>query len=188
MERHYFIGEGPEAKELITKTWARLNVCNNARDKLLKQYEADNVVTSKSNITGGGRVVALWFKEPVQRPYLKGGERLEGGNFYYPNRRTKEGKELARRLKEDEALTFDYSTFILKTLGISRIVFDEALTMHYCTAGFADGKVLLSVPGPKFPKDLEERKKLGLSIDPWPVIPDWLREVKESEFLAVQGK
>lgn len=188
MERHYFIGTGPEAEALIAETWARLNVCNNARDKLLKQYEADNVVTSKSNITGGGRVVALWFKEPVQRPYLKGGECLEGGYFYYPNLRTKEGKALARRMKEDEALTFDYSTFILKKLGVSRIVFDEGLSMYYCTAGFADGKVLLSVPGPKSPKSFEERKKLNLSIDPWPQIPTWFKEVKQSEFLAAQGE
>ena len=184
MERHYFIGTGPEAKGLIAETWARLNVCNNARDKLLKQYEADNVVTSKSNITGGGRVVALWFKEPVQRPYFKGGECLEGGYFYYPNLRTKEGKALARRLKEDEALTFNYSKFILKRLGISRIWF-EGLHIHYCTAGFADGKVLLMVPGPKEPKSFEDRTR---GEDPWPKIPDWFREVKQSEFLAAQGK
>ena len=34
----------------------------------------------------------------------------------------------------------------------------------------------------------EERKRLNLSIDPWPKIPGWFKEVKQSEFLAAQGE
>ncbi len=178
MKRHYFIGEGPEAKALFDKTWARFNACNDARNKLCKEYEADMLVTTDPGPVSGGKVVGLWFREAVFRPYLKGGEYRDGGYIYSPNRRTKEGRALAKRLEEDESLTFSCSSFILKELGINRIVF-ENLTMYWCTAGFAGDKVLLTVPGPKEPVE---------GVDPWPEIPAWFREVKKSKFLKAQGE
>lgn len=187
MERHYFIGEGPEAKELIAETWARWQACNDARKRLLEDYKADFFMETGYSLLGGGEVIGLGFHDKVQRPYFKGEERTKMGYAYYPKLSTREGKALAKRLKEEKELHFHASKYLLKKMNISRILF-EGGRVHWCTACFVDDKVLLSVPGPKSPKSFEERKKLNLSIDPWPQIPDWFKEVKQSEFLRVQGE
>lgn len=187
MERHYFIGEGPEAAALIAEANERWQASCDARMRLLKDYGADFFMEELYGLERGGRLEGLGFHERVKRPYLKGEERTEMGYAYYPKLSTREGKALAKRLEEEKELHFCTDVFILKKLGISRIL-REGGRLHWCWAGWVEDKVLLSVPGPKSPKTFEERKKLNSGIDLWPNIPDWLREVKESEFLAVQGK
>ena len=187
MERHYFIGTGPEAAALIAEANERWQASCDARKRLLEDYGADFFMETSYSLERGGRIEGLGFSERVKRPYFKGEERTEMGYAYYPKLSTKEGKRLAKRLEEEKELHFCTAVYLLKKLGISRIL-REGRRMHWCTAGWIEDKVLLSVPGPKFPKDLEERKKLNLGIDLWPKIPDWFREVKESEFLAAQGK
>lgn len=187
MERHYFIGEGPEAKALIAEANERWRASCDARKRLLEDYGADFFMETSYSLERGGRIEGLGFSERVKRPYFKGEERTKMGYAYYPKLSTREGKALAKRLEEEKELHFCTAVYLLKKLNISRILF-EGGRVHWCTAGWIEDKVLLSVPGPKSPKDLEERKKLNLSIDPWPQIPDWFREVKQSEFLAAQGE
>ena len=178
MERHYFIGEGPEAKAVLAKTVERMKICNAARKKLLKDYGADYFTETGPSFFGGGELIGLGYYEKVQRPYFKGEERTELGYTYYPRLSTKEGKALAKRLKEEKELHFYPSHFICELLGVRRCC-HKGMRFFWSAAGFADGKLLLSVPGSKESEDGE---------DPFPEIPDWLREVKESEFLAAQGK
>lgn len=171
MERHYFIGEGPEAEKLIAATLARSEVARKARFALMHDYSSDGLLLS-----GGrdGSIVGLSFKEKRDIPFLKGGDRIEGGYAYYPKMNTKKGKELAQRLKEGN-LTFSASHFIVDALKLEHFAFSGS-RMYVSVAGTSENLkcILVSIPG--------ERG------DTFPVIPEWMREVKESEWLAAQGR
>lgn len=169
MEKHYFIGEGPEAEKLIAATLERQEVATEARRKLMEDYGADGLIEGGWN---SKKVFGLGFKQKADAPYLKGGERVADGYAYYPKLNTKAGKQLAKRL-EDERLTFNASCFILDALSISRMVF-EVRKIFEAAAGVTEDlkKILVIIPAS------EE--------GPFPAVPEWLREVKESEFLAAQ--
>lgn len=183
MEKHYYIGEGPQAEELIVETLERENVAREARKALIADYEADGLILS---VWRDGKVTGLTFDKPTSRPYLKGETRLSNreGYGYYPKLNTKEGKRLAKRLEAEE-LTFSQSNFILDKLRLRRTVAGPSsasrtgCALYYSVAGIVSGKVLVSIPGGK---EWEEGE------DPFPEVPAWLREVKESEWLAAQGR
>ena len=171
MERQYFLGAGPEAEKLIAATLARSEVARKARLALMHDYSSDGLLLS-----GGrdGSIVGLSFKEKRDIPFLKGGNRIEGGYAYYPKMNTKKGKELAQRLKEGN-LTFSASHFIVDALKLEHFAFSGS-RMYVSVAGTSENLkcILVSIPG--------ERG------DTFPVIPEWMREVKESEWLAAQGR
>lgn len=183
MEKHFYIGEGPQAKELIAETLERENIAREARKALIAEYKTDGLILSG---WGDGKVVGLAFDKPTSRPYLKGETRLSNGEGYgyYPKLSTKEGKRLANRLEAEE-LTFNQSKFILDRLHLCRMVAGASsasrtgCALYYSVAGIISGKILVSIPGGK------EREG---GKDPFPEVPVWLREVKESEWLAVQGR
>lgn len=171
MEKHFFIGEGPEAEKLIASMLARREVARKARLSLMHDYGSDGLLLS-----GGreGSIVGLSFKEKKDIPFLKGGNRIEGGYAYYPKMNTKKGKELAQRLKDGD-LTFSASHFIVDALKLKHFAFSGS-RMYFSVAGTSENLkcILVSIPG--------ERG------DTFPVIPEWMREVKESEWLAAQGR
>ena len=171
MERHYFIGEGPEAEKLIAATLARSEVARKARLALMHDYSSDGLLLSGRR---DGSIAGLSFKEKRGIPFLKGGDRIEGGYAYYPKMNTKKGKELAQRLKEGN-LTFSASHFIVDALKLEHFAFSGS-RMYVSVAGTSENLkcILVSIPG--------ERG------DTFPVIPEWMREVKESEWLAAQGR
>lgn len=183
MEKHFYIGEGPQAKELIAETLERENIAREARKALIAEYKTDGLILSG---WGDGKVVGLAFDKPTSRPYLKGETRLSNGEGYgyYPKLSTKEGKRLAERLKAEE-LTFSWSNFILDKLRLRRMVAGASsasrtgCALYYSVAGIISGKILVSIPG---------NKENEHGRDPFPEVPAWLREVKESEWLAVQGR
>lgn len=171
MEKHYFIGEGTEAEKLIASMLARREVARKARLSLMHDYSSDGLLLS-----GGrdGSIVGLSFKEKRDIPFLKGGNRIEGGYAYYPKMNTKKGKELAQRLKEGN-LTFSASHFIVDALKLEHFAFSGS-RMYVSVAGTSENLkcILVSIPG--------ERG------DTFPAIPEWMREVKKSEWLAAQGR
>ena len=183
MEKHFYIGEGPEAEALISEALARENVARKARKALIAEYETDGLILSVWN---DGKVTGLAFEKPTIRPYLKGETRLSNGEGYgyYPKLSTKEGKRLAQKLEAEE-LTFSMSKLILDKLRLHRMVAGPSQSsrtgsaLYYSVAGIVSGKILVSIPG---------SKESGHGRDPFPKVPAWLREVKESEWLAVQGR
>lgn len=176
MEKHFFIGEGTEAEKLIASMLARREVARKARLSLMHDYGSDGLLLS-----GGreGSIVGLSFKEKKDIPFLKGGNRIEGGYAYYPKMNTKKGKELSKRL-DDKDLTFSASHFIIDALKLERFAF-SGRRMYVSVAGTSEDlkKILVSIPG-----DREE----GRPSDDFPAVPEWMREVKESEWLAAQGR
>lgn len=177
MEKHYFIGEGREAEKLIKYMMTRSEIARNARMKLKNDYGSDNLLLSRWK---DGSVVGLFFREKVNIPFLKGGNRIEDGYAYYPKRNTRKGKELAERFK-DKDLTFNASHFIIDALSLNRIAI-SGFKLYESSAGLSeDGKrILVIIPG-------EKAGEVRPSNN-FPDIPGWMREVKESEFLAAQGR
>ena len=176
MEKHYFIGEGQEAEKLIAATLARHEVATEARRALMQDYGADGLIEC-----GGFNnvVIGLGFNKKTDAPFLKGHKLLSGGYAYYPKRNTKAGKELAKRL-DDKKISFDRSRFILDYLKASRTVIEGTKVIMSAACISEDMKrILVVIPG--------VTEKVPFS-DPFPAVPEWLREVKESDFLAAHGE
>lgn len=175
MTHHYYIGTGPEADALIADLNQGLSARNEARHKLCAEYEAQGVVESRRSVDG------LVFKAKQDIPHLKL-TKNEGGYFWYaPRHNFKAGKVLADRLR-DKTLTFDASDYIIGSLKLHRMVAGKCresatgMALYHSVAGFCGDKIVVKIPGG------------AGGGDPMPAIPSWLREVKESEFLAAQGK
>ncbi|WP_394026647.1 DUF5420 family protein [Desulfovibrio falkowii] len=173
-EKHYYIGEGPASQALISDVKVKHSEAHTAREALRKKYNADNVLTSGWE----GRCTGLFFKEKQVAPHLKGETRVEDGYGYYPKKNCKAGKLLAEELSSP-SLTFQVSDYIISHLKLSRMVI-LGRRMLRSVAGYADDKLLVVIP-----RGFATESR---ACDPMPEIPSWLREVKESEFLAAQGK
>lgn len=180
MEYRYYIGEGQEADALLTEVRQRSETARAARTKLMEDYGADALILSPWS---RGKPVGLGFKQEQRIPYLKGGgRRYEGGFAYYPKISTKTGKELSAKLDAPE-LEFSACDYILKMLKLFRMVVGRCsgsrtgMAIYHSTAGYCGDKLLVKIPDGNGPDE-----------DPMPEIPSWMREVKESEWLAAQGK
>lgn len=176
MEKHFYIGEGHEADALVAETLKKEESSYAARRALISEYDADGLMLADN--WGNSEVSGLAFFERTSRPYLKGETPLrEGGYGYHPRLSTKEGKRLAQKIKAEE-LNFSASHFILNKLCLHRKAI-VGRVLCWSVAGVASRKIIVSIPGAT--KDEQ-------GGDSFPSIPSWLREVKESEWLAIQGR
>ena len=177
--KNFFTGEGPEAEALIAEVKELRKAKNEAIANVQREYGSDALLAR------GAKVFGLVFIERQDRPYLKNEIRLESGFGYYPKLNCKQGKELAAKLKAPE-LQFDTSDYILDTLKLHRMyagthaASKTGMAMYLSVADYAGDKILVSIPGKK--------NEGALTGAPWPEVPTWFREVKESEWLAAQGK
>ncbi|MGF7453290.1 DUF5420 family protein [Pasteurella bettyae] len=97
-----------------------------------------------------------------------------------PDKRYKVGKELDTKLNQCWQILQrnpDFSKFSLKELGIY-IMTPDATNLHFSVAGIAGSDYIAKIPVPNSEH----------SCDKFPEIPDCLIKIKESEFLALQGK
>lgn len=173
MEKKYYIGEGPEAEALIAEVQARREVVSSARSAVQNEYGADGLLSRNR----GGEICGLVFKEKQHSPFLKSEIRVDGGYGYYAKKNCKRGKELYAKLRVPD-LQFSPSDHIVKKLNINRMCFGPSgpgMAIYSTAAGFADGKIIVSIPAAE-------------KGDPMPSVPAWFREVKESEFIAAQGR
>ena len=181
MEYRYYIGKGPEADALLTEIRQCSEMVHAARVKLMEEYGADALISSPWS---RGKPSGLGFKQEQRFSYLKRGNKgYEDGFVYYPKMNTKAGKELSAKLDAPE-LEFDACDYILKRLKLFRMVVGRCsgsrtgMAMYHSTAGYCGDKLLVKIPNGNG----------ELDGDPMPQIPTWLCEVKESEWLAAQGK
>lgn len=64
MEKHFYIGEGPEAEALISEALARENVARKARKALIAEYETDGLIRAYGT-TGRSRGLPLKSRRSV---------------------------------------------------------------------------------------------------------------------------
>jgi hypothetical protein len=172
MDHKYYVGEGPEAKSLIAETGGAIQKFHSECQEVADEYGAEGCFTV------GRCVIGLMFKEKSENDFLSLFEQNEDGYCYKPRRNFKAGKELQNRL--DAIQTVRPSEFIVNKLGVSRMSAGKHLgsrtgmAMYHSVAGYNHGVLVVKIPA-------------GEGGDPMPTVPEWLREVKESEFLAAQG-
>lgn len=97
-----------------------------------------------------------------------------------PDKRYKAGKVLDAKLTQCWQILQahpDFSKFSLKQLGIY-IMVPELTNLYFSVAGVTNNYYIAKIPVPNS----------EYSRDKFPEIPDFLTEIKESEFLALQGK
>lgn len=96
------------------------------------------------------------------------------------DKRYKVGKEFDRAICNAYQILKsypDFSKFIVKRLGVRVMVLDSRCA-YYSYAGICGEVLLIGIPV----------KGMRDGSDDFPIIPDYLTEIKESEFLAIQGK
>lgn len=171
MEYFYFVGTGPEAEKLINMCNARQEEAIEARKALMSDWGSDGLMQNC------GKIIGLCFKQKTSDPWLCHSRTFNDSFGYIPNRRYKKGKDLKKALTNPD-LDFNASDFILDHLKMHHMVVgahSSGMALYHSTAGTTpDRKILVRMP-------------TG-SSDPVPDAPDWLNSVKESEFLAAQGK
>lgn len=180
MQWKFYIGDGWEAEGFILAAEERKNLVYAKRRALMDEYGADGLILS-SGFTYG-TPIALGFREKQSRPYFKGEARCKDGYYYFPRLTTKAGKELAAKL-DDPDVIFDKSDYVIESLGLFHVEHGSMASGGKCrlyqsVGSYGNGLILVKIP---YKNDAECEKLLQK-------IPPWFREVKESEFLAPQGK
>ena len=170
MDYKYYIGEGPEADAIITAIKEKQQNNAVATNKFIEDFGIDELITYDN----GKSIAGATFKGEVPK-WAREIDMYNHKPFYSGNRSYKKGKEFCDRKEE---LTYRWSDDLLKKCGVSRwLIRGRRLYREKC--GYTQDKVLVGIP---FDSDTNE------CDDKMPTIPSWMREVKESEWLAAAGR
>lgn len=158
-------------------------------NKILEKYPFNNGVISGSGwfhrtISG----IACEVADIDQVKDIKGFKLSRFNDEIYsvtPDKRYKQGKELAEDFKTINGIYEKYRDFspaILKRLNMLYMVHDFSYSpttgrSYLAIAGVCENTLLVKVPMP-----------IDKNDEPFPEIAEGLVEIKESEFLAIQGK
>lgn len=174
----FYIGEGEKASDLIGHALSAEQHAGVYRDALIELYGACGLYFYSH---APGKPQGFVFHERKEIPGLKmGSATTENGFVYFPDMSTEEGRRASEALF-DKRLEFDVEQMLLKHLSLRREV-----------AGFCENcrNVHAKYTSHAFYLDGMAKIFVRVPVDdgPMPVPPDWLKEVKESEWLAAQGK
>ncbi len=175
MEYRYYLGRGPEAEEIISFCADRIKSVSMRR----KQIAAEFGVDSFASRDGGGTIAGATFVNEVPGWAKLESRIAEGGYCYIGRKNTKIGKAFNEAIHAEDA-NFSLHTYILEKTGMNRLVI-EGRRIFRSKAGYHEDSILVCVPQEKVTAS-------KCTYDPMPVPPEWLKEVRESEFLAAQGK
>ncbi|WP_233115713.1 DUF5420 family protein [Aggregatibacter actinomycetemcomitans] len=96
------------------------------------------------------------------------------------NKRTKAGKAFNTKIQQIREILQKYPSFndfMLRKLKLNCWVFGQRMS-YVSVCGVASEHFIVAIPV----------KSEGFGGDAFPIIPDFLTEIKQSEFLALQGK
>lgn len=191
MEYRFF--KGDVTQEPLKSIYADYQVSQQERkdklDAILEKYPFNNGLISSSGwfyrVVNG---VACKTENSSQVLGIKGFKVTRFDEELYqirPDKRYKKGKELAEDFKKINAIYEehrDFSPFILKRLNMSYIAHDfyhspTTGRSYFAVAGICENTLLVKVPMP-----------IDKNDEPFPDVAEGLVEIKESEFLAIQGK
>jgi hypothetical protein len=166
MANYYrFIGEGPENDAYVQQFMQQADTVEKARKALTDEYGASGLLIQN------GQPVGLGYSEKQNEKFLKWETTIQQGYYsYYPDRRTRKGKELYERLA-DSSLYFSISDTIIKTLKLSRWVFNEG-GLYRAWAEIRNYRICVSIPVGNG----------GYGDGPMPEVPSWLKEVTERKW------
>jgi hypothetical protein len=175
--RRYFVMSKEKSSAFMAEFRDAKAPRQEAYKKLMEKYQADNLMVSRSDFSGE-RVQALIFKEmPEQRRGWKLEETILDGEWGWkasPNRRFKEGKQLACDISAvnnvDAASLF--SPWAIERLKMGTLVFSSGFMSH-AVAGYVKDQVVVAVPVP------------NLEQEEFPEIHSDLIEIKKSQFVAL---
>ena len=181
MQKRFYIGEGPEAAAIAAEILKGKAVEREGSARLLafaKELGFSDVWSCRSlGTTRVGGVVSaekLSTDEEKARGVKLYSRMSDGSGWAYsPRRNVKAGKDLARMVEEANKSIFDASWFIVTRTGMAQDVCERGC-LRFAVAACIEERILVKVP-------VGERKNA-------PTPPTWLRECKESEFLAALGQ
>ena len=178
MSTSYFVGEGPEAKVLIDETNAKIRSFFDAVQALAAEFPNSNGGIHKGErgpligicIDGAHKLSPEEAKRLGVNPFP---EMLEESYFYKPDKRTKAGKEMHRRMDAINKTHVKFSDQIIDALKLYRMVADASRgVLRFSTVGSKDNKIFVLIPGT--PDDNEHRS--------FPKVPDWFRKPEGDEY------
>ncbi|KDD79557.1 DUF5420 family protein [Glaesserella parasuis] len=159
-------------------------------DKILAKYPFSQGVITRGGQFGRFAVGIACDVSNKEQVMAIGGCKLSHFNnelyLVKPDKRYKTGKVFAEDLKNISQIYDshrDFSFFVLNKLNMFYFVNDWDYsptrgTSYFSVAGVYDSTLIIKVPEP-----LDEKQDGA-----FPVVADCLTEIKESEFLALQGK
>ncbi len=175
MEYTYYLGRGPEAKQIINVCEHRIQLISQRRKEIAAEFGVD----AFASCDGGGIIVGATFACEVPKWAKLDSQIAEGGYCYVGRENTKMGKAFNKAIHAEDA-NFSLHKFILEKTGMNRLVINGRKIFR-SRAGYYKNTILICVPQ-------EKATAASHTYDPRPVPPAWLKEVKESAFLAAQGK
>lgn len=178
MQYRFYIATGEPVRKLLSEMRAIGNHASIYRDFLIGDTGASNLFYYAGE---PGRPRGLVFAERKDRPGLKFGANVGEGFTYFPETATEEGKKLAKAL-DDPRVRFDPEAWLLEKLKI------EGHAPGYCE----HCRNIHAKYRPRIYLNPSQSTALYLKIPgemaPYPELPDWFRETRESVWLAEQGK
>lgn len=178
MKYRFYIGDGEQARKLIGEVIASEQHAGVYREALIGDIGAENLLYF-SHIPG--KPQGFVFKERKEIPGLKiGSVTTESGFAYFPDLATKEGKKLQEALY-DKRLEFDAEQMLLNELGFQLEVTGYCEVCHNVHAKFKSHALIIDGIDKVF-------AQVPVDEEIIPMPPDWMREVRESEWLAAQGR
>ena len=178
MKKSYFVSEGPDAKALIDEANAKIQLFTDAVQDFVSGFP-NNVGAVHRGVRGPVIGIGIHGDHLLSPENCKtlglnpNPKPLDSSWYYTPNRRTKAGKNLQRRMDAINKLHIRFSDYVLKQLNVNRLVHDaQRHALVFATAGSKDGKLFLIIPGT--PDDD--------APDEFPTLPDWFRKPEGDEF------
>lgn len=177
MNYKFYIGEGEKARAMFDEMLADRNFASIYRNALIELTGAENLFYYAAE---PDRPRGFVFAEQKDRPGLKFGAAVDGGFTYFPDRETSDGQHY-EELLSDAKLRFDAELDFLRQLGVKGEAYGYC---HHCRNAHAVYRPRVFWVSGQYAIFL----KIPETLDPYPELPAWIQEVKESEWLARQGK
>lgn len=177
MQYRFYIGKGKDAARLVSEMVSAMLFAAVYRDALIEQSGANNLFFYANE---PDRPRGFVYGDRKDRQGLKFGAAVKGGFTYFPDNATEDGKKF-EELLSDPRLRFDQEIWFLKALNVTGVASGYC---EHCRNIHALFKPRAFRPDGKF----EIFLKIPAEMSPYPVLPEWCKEVKESVWLAGQGK
>ncbi len=176
MQYRFYIGKGDVAAKIISEMISTMLYASVYRDALIEQSGADNIFFYPNE---PDRPRGLVYGKRENRVGLKFGAAIEAGFTYFPDNTVEEGRKFEESLS-DPRLRFDQEVWLLDEFNI---IGEVRGYCEHCRNIHAVFKPRAFRPDGKF----EIFLKIPTGISPYPTLPEWFKEVKESVWLAEQG-